>query len=138
MRYSTRENVHVDRIASAWLIKRFVDPDAEFVFTTEATAISGAVPFDIPGADLGHHGSHCTFETIIERYALNENGLPELAAIIHGADILPDSDTTLESPGIDLAFRAIRISCNNDLEALEFGFRFMDGLLRAIQERGLR
>lgn len=138
MRYSTRENVHVDRIASAWLIKRFVDREAEFEFVAEGTAIPGTVPFDVPGADLGHYGAHCTFETILEKYDLRETGLSEIASIIHGADILPDVDTTLESPGMDLAFRAIRLASSDDHEALELGFRFMDGLLLAVCERGLR
>ncbi len=92
----------------------------------------------MPGADLGHHGTRCTFETIIEKYGLREQGLAELAAIIHGADILPDIDTTLESIGIDLAFRAIRLANASDQEAFQFGFRFMDGLLLAVQARGLR
>ena len=138
MVYSTRANIHVDRIASAWLIKRFVDKGAEFEFTSEAETRSGTIPFDMAGVELGHHGSDCTFETIIKGNNLREPGLPDLAAIIHGADILPDADTTLESAGIDLAFRAIRLACADDHEALELGFRFMDGLLLAVQERGLR
>lgn len=134
-RYYTRTNVHVDRIATAWLIKRFVDQAAEFAFVENLEQVSGAIPFDMPGAELGHQGDDCSFETVLKTNRLSEPGLEELARIIHGADILSDLDVTLESAGIDLAFRAVRLSSASDEDALTFGFQLLDGLLLAIQER---
>ena len=133
--YYTRKNVHVDRIATAWLIKRYIDREAVFAFVENLEQVPGAIPFDMPGAKLGHQGDDCSFETVLKTNHLSEPGLDELAQIIHGADILSDLDVTLESAGIDLAFRAVRISSANDKAALDFGFQLLDGLLLAIRER---
>ncbi len=133
--YYTRKNVHVDRIASAWLISRYIDEHAEFRFVENEEQVEGAIPFDMPGAELGHQGDDCTFETLVKRCELVDPALIELAQIVHGADILSDLEVTLESPGIDLAFRAIRLSSTSDSTALAFGFQFLDGILAAIRER---
>ncbi len=136
MRYCTRKNVHVDRIASAWLIKRFVDHEASFEFVDGQVPAHGAIAFDMHGVELGHHGDDCTFETLVKRFAISDPVISRLAKIIHGADIVTDADLTLESAGIDLAFRAIRAACESDDEALDLGFRFMDGLIVALKEGG--
>lgn len=135
MRYCTRANIHVDRNASAWLIKRFIDPEAEFLFVSEETPLPGSIPFDMYGVEWGHHGDHCTFETILALHHLTDPILQQIARIIHGADIIADADATLESPGIDLLFRGIRAISESDEQALERGYMIMEALYAALQAR---
>ncbi len=133
MRYCTRANIHVDRIASAWLIRRFLDPEAEFVFLSEpASPPEDAIPFDMFGVEWGHRGNNCTFETILEIHGLEDQTLREIAHIIHGADIVGEEDETLESAGVDLVFRGLRLVSAGDDEALERGCVVMDGLYAAL------
>jgi len=91
MKWVTRAHVHVDRVACPWLISRFVDSEADFLFVSaghvEAVAQQEqATPFDIPGAELGHHGDYCTFDAIINKYKLKDNALLRFARIINAAD----------------------------------------------------
>src|SRR4030095_13142906 len=91
MKWITRERARVDRIACPWLISRFIDPKPEFLFVPaaqvrEAAERAGAIPYDIPNVELGHHGSHCSFDAFIERYELADPGLAALALIVRGAD----------------------------------------------------
>lgn len=133
-RYATRKNVHVDRCASAWLIKRFLDPHAEFVFVEGHAAPTGdAIPFDMHGVEWGHRGNRCTFETIVELHQVDDPVVRQIARIIHGADITPDADETLESPGVDLLFRGLRLVSASDQETLERGYIVMDALYAALQ-----
>lgn len=133
MRYCTRANIHVDRIASAWLIHRFLDPDAEFVYLSEPYSIpDGAIPFDMFGVEWGHRGNNCTFETILEIHRLEDPVLSEIARIVHGADIVGDEDETLESAGVDLVLRGLRMVSVSDEEALQRGSIVMDGLYAAL------
>jgi hypothetical protein len=92
MKWITRENAAVDRTACPWLIRRFVDPDAEFLFVPAAQVMetaseSGAIPYDVPGVELGHQDGHCSFESIVHKYGLRDPALLRMAEIIHGADI---------------------------------------------------
>ena len=107
MKWVTREHVKVDRVACPWLIRRYVDPEAEFLFVPaetvdEVAKRDGATPFDAPGVRLGHRDGRCSFETIIEEYRLLERdpALREMAAIVHGADVASDVDRTPESRGL--------------------------------------
>lgn len=91
MKWVTRSHVHVDRVACPWLITRFVDSDAEFIFAPasripEVVEREGAIPFDAPGVELGHRDGKCSFETIIEKYGLKDKALLTLAHIVHCAD----------------------------------------------------
>src|SRR5512136_2746830 len=91
MKWITRAHVHVDRVACPWLIKRFVDSEAEFIFTAnsiveETAKKENAIPFDIKGAELGHHGDKCSFDAIIEKYNLKDTALLEFAKVINAAD----------------------------------------------------
>jgi len=140
MRYCTRKGVHVDRCASAWLIKQFIDTDATFVFVDGHLPVEGAIPFDMHGVEWGHHGNQCTFETILNRHGLGENdpALRYIARIIHGADITADADETLESSGVDLLFRGLRLVSLSDDETLERGYIIMDALYAAICAEGER
>ena len=135
MRYCTRENIHVDRNASAWLIKRFIDPNPEFVFVNGEVPVPDAIPFDMYGVEWGHHGNRCTFETILALHELNDPVLTQIGRIVHGADITADADETLESPGIDLLFRGLRQVSDSDEQALERGRIIMDALYAALQAK---
>ena len=106
MKWVTRERPKVDRVACPWLIKRFVDPEAEFLYVAadRVQAVAereGATPFDVPGAELGHHGDECSFDAIVRHYDLarNDAALARLALIVRGADT-PQHDLTPESRGV--------------------------------------
>ena len=111
MRWATRAGVHIDRAACAWLIGRYVDPEAEFVFVTDPDDVpADATPFDMRGVELGHHGSDCTFETVLRRYDLTDPVLWRIAAIVHEADIEDEAYDAPEAPGFDLILRALSVS----------------------------
>jgi hypothetical protein len=106
MRWATRAGVHIDRSACAWLIRRDVDPDAEFVFVTD--------PDDVPGVDLGHHGSDCTFETLLRRYDLVDPVLWRIAGIVHEADLEDERYDAPEAPGFDVILRALSLAYDDE------------------------
>ena len=133
MLYCTREDVHIDRCASAWLIKRFIDVDAEFVFTADETPVMHAIPFDMHGVAWGHHDNRCTFEVVADLHRIDDPVVRQIARIIHGADITADADETLESAGLDLLFRGLRLVSATDDETLERGYVIMDALYAAIE-----
>lgn len=105
MKWITREKVKVDRVACPWLIKNFVDQEAEFLFVPadQVKAIAekeGAIPFDVPEVELGHHEGRCSFEAIVERYGLTDPAMRLLAKIVHGADVKTDLYGSPEAPGL--------------------------------------
>jgi len=107
MRWATRAQVHIDRAASAWLIRREVDPDAAFVYVADPDQVPlDATGFDMPGVDLSHHGSDCTFETILRRYDLADPVLWRLAEIVHEADLDDGRYDAPEARGVDTVLRA--------------------------------
>jgi len=115
VRWATRAGVHIDRSACAWLIRRSVDPDAEFVFVTDPDEVpDDATPFDMRGVDLGHHGSDCTFETILRRYDLADPVLWRIAGIVHEADLEDEQYDAPEAPGFDVILRALSVSHDDD------------------------
>jgi len=102
--------VHIDRAACAWLIRRFVDPDAAFVFVADhADVPEDATPFDMRGVALSHHGSDCTFETILRRHDLTDPVLWRLAQIVHEADIDDALYDAPEAAGLDVALRGLSL-----------------------------
>lgn len=125
MKFVTRAHAKVDRIACPWLIKRFVDPDAEFLFVgaeqVEQTAQrEGAIPFDVPGVELGHRGERCSFDAIVEKYELSDPALLAVAEIVRGADT-SNRSLTAESAGlyaIATGFQALSPSRYADDHAL--------------------
>ncbi len=135
MRYYTRRRPQVDRCGSAWLIKRFVDPKAEFAFVEEGDELPGAIPFDMSGVELGHHRGRCTFEAILAKHKLKEPALVEMGRIIRSADLL-DADDTLEGPGMDVLFRGLLHLTRNDHEVLALAEPILDALYAALRERG--
>ena len=105
MKWVTRKNASVDRIACPWLIKRFIDPDAEFLYVpaAEVTAVAereGAIPYDVGGVELGHVDGRCSFESILHKYELKDPALDRLALIVHGADVAADLLVTPEAAGL--------------------------------------
>lgn len=115
MRWATRAGVHIDRAACAWLIRRHLDPEAEFVFVADPDDVpADATPFDMRGVELGHHGSGCTFETILCRYDLSDPVLWRLAGIVHEADLEDEQYDAPEAPGFDLILRALSIAHDDD------------------------
>jgi hypothetical protein len=105
MKWVTRTNAKVDRIACPWLIRRFVDPDAEFLYVPleEVAAVAdaqGAIPYDVQGAELGHVDGRCSFESIMVKYGLDDPGLGLLARIVHGADVAADVGIVPEAAGL--------------------------------------
>ena len=110
MRWATRSHIHIDRTACAWLIRRFIDKQAEFVFVDDPDDVpADATPFDIPGVELSHHGGDCSFETILRRYELADPILWEIARIVHEADLADERYDAPEAPGIDVLLRGLAI-----------------------------
>jgi len=133
MKWITRSHVHVDRIACPWLITRFIDSDAEFLFVPKseierAVKETGAIPFDTPGAELGHHEGRCSFESIILKYDLKEPGLLRMAKIVHGADVAEDMDSDPIARGLEAIATGYSLRFPEDLENLERQFEVYDAL----------
>ena len=131
----TRPRPHIDRIASAWLIKRFSDPDAKFAFADAADAARKGIPFDVLGADFGHHGEDCTFETLIKRFRIKDRRLKVIAEIVHEADLHDSKFTRSESTGLDLAIKGLAAGTEDDQELLERGMAIFDGLYRVLKQK---
>jgi len=127
-RWVTRPRPHVDRIASAWLIKRFIDREATFVFAEPAAFPADAIPFDTPGAELSHHGEDCTFETLIKRARLRDRRLVPLAEIVHEADLRDGKYPRDEARGIDVAIRGLLATSTDDHQVLANGMTLFEGL----------
>jgi len=143
MKWVTRAHVHVDRVACPWLIRRFVDPQAEFKFVVwPGTTLSAGdgTPFDFPDMDIPftHHEGKCTFEALIGHYGLDDPVLSEMAAIIHGADVEKDIDKTPEARGVELTLSGLAFVSNNDHQALERGFIICDSIYVGLLLRTLR
>ena len=114
MKWVTRANANVDRVACPWLIKRFVDPDAEFLFVAPDAVMAtaerhGAIPYDVPNVELGHVDGRCSFESIIRKYQLTDPALTEIARIIHGADVAEDVRITPQSAGLSAIARGFAL-----------------------------
>lgn len=122
MKWITKEKVKVDRVACPWLIKNFIDPEAEFLFVEkdrvlEMAAHENAVPYDMPGVELGHHQGRCSFETIVEKYKLADPALNLLAQIVHGADVSADLYGRPEAAGLKAIAEGFgSLGFPNDLE----------------------
>jgi hypothetical protein len=127
-RWVTRPRPHVDRVASAWLIKRFIDPDAVFVFAPPAEFPKDAIPYDAPGVELSHQGEDCTFETLIKRAHLRDRRLTRLAEVVHEADLRDGKYPHEEARGIDVAIRAILAATPDDHDVLTHGLALFEGL----------
>jgi len=126
--WATRRGCHVDRAACAWLIRRFLDADAAFVFVDDPDQIpTDAVAFDIRGADLSHHGADCSFETFLRRHDLTDPALGAIAEIVHDADLGDELFGAPEAAGLDVLIRGLSMTVD-DARLLEITGPVFDGL----------
>ena len=130
MKWVTWERVGVDRMACAWLITKYLDPEAEFLFVPEGTKPlpEGAEPFDIPGARFSHHQGHATFATLLRAYDLKDPVLERIARIVDEADVVQEVLLEPAAPGLDLLCRGLRLISPDDQVALEHGHLLYDAL----------
>jgi hypothetical protein len=139
MKWITREHVKVDRVACPWLIKKFVDADAEFLFVEadkvmETAEREGAIPFDMTAVELGHHEGKSSFEAIVAKYQINDPAINLLAEIVHGADVQQDLYGRVEAPGLKAIAEGFRyLGLKNDHEILQKEFVVYDALFAYCQ-----
>jgi len=137
--WATRRGVQVDRIASAWLIRRFLDPDARFRFIDPTDpAPRGELRFDIAGGDFSHEGDACTLETLIRRAGISDPALGPVAEIVHDIDLKDGKFQRLEAPGVERLLFGILSACARDEERLDRGFALLDGLYESFRESPLK
>jgi hypothetical protein len=132
MQWITRSGAKVDRVACPWLIRKFIDPHAEFVYVPRERVLEeakrlGATPFDVEGVDLGHHGPDCSFETIVKRYKLTDPALLRLAQIVHGADTA-DPNPVPEAPGLRAIAEGMALTTPDDHAKIAQEFPMYDAL----------
>ena len=133
MLWVTRSHVHVDRVACPWLITRFIDSEAEFLFvpTSQVEKVvkdMGAIPFDVPGVELGHAEGRCSFESIIVKYGLKEPGLLRLAKIVHAADVSEDIDKDPIGRGLEALASGFSLRFPEDNDNLAHQLDMYDAL----------
>jgi hypothetical protein len=132
MKWVTRERPKIDRIACPWLVARFIDPDAEFLYVAAADVMktareTGATPFDVPNVDYGHHGDKCSFDAFVERHRLTDPALLRLAEIVRGADT-GRPDLTAQSSGLLAISQGLSAVFADDHEMLRHGRVVYDAL----------
>ena len=138
MKWVTRARPKVDRVACPWLIKRFIDPQAEFLYVPaeevlETARREGAIPFDVPNVELGHNGPECSFDAVIKKYNLADPALKRLALIVRGADTSA-KQLTPESAGLDSIAEGFRLVYGDDHELLERESPVYDALYAYCQQ----
>ena len=130
MKWVTRERVHVDRVACPWLIRRFIDREAEFIFVpsnTDPSTIKEGIPFDMKGVELGHHGNKCSFDAFMEKYNIQDPALEKIQLIVREADTHTENPSPL-AVALDVFGRGYTLSCKDDYETLEKEFYLYDAL----------
>ncbi len=133
MKWVTREKPHIDRIACAWAIKRFVDVDAEFSFIKRGETVpQDTIPYDLPNAELGHQDEKCSFESLLEKYKLKERAFKEIARIVHDIDLGIYREE--ESIGIETIVKGIVLSSKTDIEIYEKSFPVFDAIHKKCSE----
>ena len=138
MKWITRRNIHVDRTSCPWLIRRFIDPDAEFVFvkpTADVATLDGHT-FDMRGAEYAHEGQKCTFQIMLERHGFDDDpALVEMGRIIRDADVPPSRTRRAESGGLDALIRGFQLSVRDDHEKLVLTRPLYDALYAYCQAK---
>jgi hypothetical protein len=137
MLWITRPRPHIDRTASAWLIRRFVDTEATFGFAPDlaAAAALGGTPFDMRGAELGHHGGRCTFDALLDRYDLTDPALREIAVMVRDIDLDIEPVSTPEAYGLDAVLRGLALTIEDDHRLLALTDQIFDGLRAWLQSQ---
>lgn len=141
MKWVTRKNANVDRIACPWLIKRFVDPEAEFLYVAadevmEVASREDAIPYDVKNVKLGHVGGRCSFESIMVKYEIENPALELLAKIVHGADVSADRDIVPEAAGLyAIAHGFALLHGEDDHEKIKLETPMYDALYRWCQSQ---
>lgn len=130
MKWVTWENIGIDRMACIWLIRRSIDPQAEFSFIRrgEKPQARDGEPFDVPGARYSHHGGHCTFYTFLKEHMLNDPVLTRIAQMVDEADAIQEVQVEPAAMGLDLICRGLRQISKDDFEAMERGRLIYDAL----------
>jgi hypothetical protein len=133
MKWVTRAGAKTDRVACPWLIKKFIDPQAEFLFlpkdqVLEVARREGGKSFDCPGADYTHRDGKCSFEVLMEAYGLQDPALQHLARIVHGADIAADVGIVPEAAGLQAVAHGFAAICTDDHRKLELEFPVYEAL----------
>lgn len=126
--WTTREGIHIDRLCSAWLVRRFIDRSAKFVFAPEKKLPAAAIPFDVFGAEFSHHGEDCTFESLMKAFRIQDRALQQIAEIIHDIDLKDHKFGRVEASGLDLVIRSLGDFIRDDHQFLEVGSSIFDGL----------
>jgi len=128
MRWATRAHCHVDRAACAWLIRRFIDEEAAFLFVDDLVEVpDNATPFDMRGVELSHHGGACSFEAFLRRYDLDDPVLWDIARIVHEADLADERYDAPEATGLDVLLRGLSLTVDDET-MLELTAPLFDGL----------
>ena len=140
MKWVTREHPKTDRIACPWLIRKFIDPDAEIVYVShdevlEYAGREGATSFDAPGAKYTHRDGKCSFETLIEEFSINDPAVALMAQVVHGADVAQDRDVTPESRGLLAIADGFALLEVDDQRQLELELPVYDALYAWAQAR---
>lgn len=139
MKWVTWENVGVDRMACAWLIKKWIDADAEFLFVPvgHKPLPEGAEPFDIPGVRLTHRRGHCTFHTMLREFEIKDSILERIARIVDEADTVQEVFFEPVAQGLDFICDGIRLTSPDDLTALERGSLIFEALYAQLSQKSL-
>lgn len=132
MKWITREHPKIDRVACPWLLKNFVDKEAEFIYVPKESVFDkaaelNAIPYDIPGAEYSHYGEECTFDFILKKHAITDPALLQLALIVRGADT-DRFDLTKQSAGLWAISAGLSYNHRDDFEMLDIGMKIYDAL----------
>jgi hypothetical protein len=130
----TRPQPEIDRVGSAWLIQKFIDPRATFVFASKSSAHPDAIPYDMMDVEFTHHGDACTFETLVKRFAIAAPAARRIGEMIHDADLEDGKFQRPECLGLDLLFKGWARLGHSDAEILEKGFACFDALYAALRK----
>jgi hypothetical protein len=136
--WTTRQHIHIDRLCSAWLIRRFIDPKAKFVFAPETKLPKNAIPFDVLGAEFSHHDEDCTFETLLQAFQLRDKALASIAEIVHDIDVKDQKFNRPEAAGVDTVVRALAEAHKDDHQIFEAGAGMLDALYAHFSKKNAR
>jgi hypothetical protein len=132
-KWLTRPRPEIDRVASAWLIRKFIDPDARFIFAPNAADHSDAIPYDMYDVEFTHHGDDCTFETLVKRFRIDDKIVQTIAEMVHDADLEDDKFKQVECVGIDRVLKGLARLKLSDEEILRRGFEIFDALYAGLK-----